>query len=119
MDLELTMGHLGVGAALWFSDKAFELEFSSTQHASRIACDASARSAAEFLVFDRRRLDVDVNPVKQRPGNPIAIVLDLFRRAAAFPFGSPKYPHIIRDSSGENQHNGKSVSRGILGSRSR
>jgi len=42
-----------------------------------------ARVRAQFVVLDRRHVDVDVDPVKQRPGNLGDIALDLRRGAGA------------------------------------
>src|ERR1035437_9683883 len=40
----------------------------------------------QLLVADGRHLDVNIYPVEERPGNLVAVVLDLQRRTAAIVF---------------------------------
>ena len=81
---------MGVGATFWFPGEAFLLKFPGLQHPFADGLRRfGAFLAAEFLIFDRGRLDVDVDPVEQRPGDPVAIVLDI-RRTAALPLGISK-----------------------------
>ena len=35
--------------------------------------------AAEFLVFDRGRLDMNIDAVEQRSGNAVAVIFNLLR----------------------------------------
>ena len=92
---------MGVGATFWFPGEAFLLKFPGLQHPFADGLRRfGAFFAAEFLIFDSGRLDVNVDPVEQWPGNPVAIIFDLFRRAAAFPLGIPKIPARVRIQAG-------------------
>ena len=53
------MRHLGIGATFWFPREAFLLEFPGSHHPFANGLRRfGALFAAEFLIFDRGRLDV-------------------------------------------------------------
>ena len=41
--------------------------------------DSGMLLAAEFLVFDRERLDMNIDAVEQRSGNAVAAIFNLLR----------------------------------------
>jgi hypothetical protein len=61
----------------------------------------AAAGGGEFAVVHQRHLDVQVDAVEQRPGDPLAVAFDLPRRAAALPLAIPVVAAGMRFLLGE------------------
>ena len=105
MHLDLIMPHLGVGATSCVSGEAFPLKDPGAKHAFPNGLRGfGSFFTAEFLVLNRGGLDMNVDAIKQWPGNPIAVTLDLFWRAAAFPLRITKISAGARVHRGDQHH---------------